>query len=197
MAIAGAVIGAGTAIYSISSAEKQKKDARSQQRDAQRAIDEFNQQELINPYTGLTVSTEQADLDTETNLSRHATSIDALQRGGVRTVMAGLPTLNQQNILLQRSISADLDKQEKERQLLLAQGEDKIQSLRENREMGALAGFGSQLQAARQDYVSGNTNLASGVLGAGSMLSKTNWGNVSKEWKDIFGIKSGGDGADV
>ena len=196
MAIAGAVISAGVATYSIVSSENQKKKARQQERDAQKSLEEFQQQDLVNPYEALRVSTVGADQQTNALLSQNATSVDALQRGGARTVIGGLPILTQRNILLQNQISADLDRQQAQNAQLYAQGQDKVQSLRENREMGALLGYGQQLQTARQDYVSGNTNLASGVLSAGSMLSQTNWGDVSQEWKDIFG-GAGDGGTDV
>lgn len=191
MAIAGAVIAAGTATYSIVSAENQKKKARQQERDAQNAINDFNQQDLINPYEGLRVSTIGAENQTNAFLSQNATSVDALQRGGARTVMGVIPSLTQQNILLQNQISADLDRQQTQNQQLYAQGQDKVQSLRENREMSALLGYGQQLQTARQDQVSANTNMTSGLLAAGSVLGKTDWGAVKGEWNSIFG--SGGD----
>lgn len=164
MAIAGAALSVGMAGYQIYNAEQQKKEAKN-------ALDDFVQQELTNPFADLTVSTLAADQQTEANLSRYATSVDALQRGGARG-MSQLSQLNDTNVFLQNMISADLDKQDKQRQILQAQGEEKITALQEQREQSALLGLGQQYQTARQDSSSGLMNLMGGAMTLGTSIQQ-------------------------
>lgn len=163
-AITSAVIAVGTAGYQIYNAEKQKSDAKD-------AINDFQRQDLNNPFKNIQISTLKSEQQTEANNVNFATSVDALQRSGTRGVLAGIPRINQQNVLLQNLISADLDKQDKERQVLIARGEENIRAIREGRESKALAGLGQQLQTARQDSATGISNLVSGGLALGSALN--------------------------
>jgi len=160
-AVTSAVIAAGTAGYQIFSAERQKKEAKE-------AIENFERQDLDNPFKNIQISTLKAEQQTEANNVNLATSVDALQRAGTRGVLGGIPRINQQNILLQNLISADLERQDVERSRLIAQGEARIQGIQENRENLALQGLGQQLQTARQDSATGIANLASGILAFGS-----------------------------
>ena len=133
----------------------------------------FQRQEFINPYEDIQVSTLQADQQTDSNLSNTASSVDALRRGGTRTVLGGIPRVNESGILLQNMISQDLEKQDLERSYKIAQGEEDIRAMREQREQGALLGLGQPLQVGRQDSASGLTNLVSGGLALGSSLYPT------------------------
>lgn len=162
-AVTSAVIGVASAGYQIYNAEKQKSDAK-------KAINNFQRQDLDNPYKDIQISTVKSEQQTEANNVNFATSVDALQRGGTRAVITGIPRINQQNILLQNIISADLDRQDKERQRLIARGEENIRAIRENRETRALGGLGQQLQTASQDSASGVSNLVSTGLSLGSEL---------------------------
>jgi hypothetical protein len=163
-AVTSAVVAVGTAGYQIYNAEKQKKDAKD-------AIKAFNSQELNNPYENIRISTLKSDQQTQANLSSFATSVDTLQRGGSRTVLAGLPKINEANIALQNQISSDLEKQDIQRDILIARGEAEIRNIREGREQLALQGLGQQLQTARQDSANGVVNLVSGALSLGSALN--------------------------
>lgn len=167
-AVTSAVVAVGAAGYQIYNAEKQKKDAKD-------ALKDFNQQELSNPFENLKISTLATDRQREAALSQSASSIDALQRGGTRSVLAGVPKLSESNILLQNLISEDIERQEQQRDILIAKGEDRIQTLREQRELGALQGIGQQLQTARQDSANGVVNAVSGALAVGSALNQSDF----------------------
>lgn len=177
-AITGAAIAVGTAGYQIYNAEKQKKEAK-------KAIEDFDRQDLDNPYANIQISTIKAQQQTEANNINFATSIDALQRGGSRTLLGGIPKINQSNILLQNLISSDLERQDIERQKLIAQGEERIRAIREKREVNALQGLGQQLQTARQDEITGISNLVTGGLALGSAI-KNATKKDTKDTDDIF-----------
>ena len=133
-------------------------------------IENFNRQELVNPYENISVSTLKSDQQTDANLSNVATSVDALQRGGTRAVLGGIPRINESNILLQGLISQDLEQQDINRDLLIAKGEQEITGIRENREINALQGLGQQLQTARQDTMSGISNAITSGLSISNAL---------------------------
>ena len=169
-AVTSAVIAGGTAVA-------QTVSGISNTRRAKNAIDNFQRQELKNPFESVQISTLKADQQTEANLVNFASSVDALQRGGVRAVTGALPRLNQQNVLLQNLISQDLQRQDVERQRLIARGEERIQGIQERREEAALQGLGQQLQTGRQDTFSGLFNLASAGLSFGSAVNNGGGGS--------------------
>lgn len=166
-AITGTALAVGSAAYMIANAEKQKKDSK-------RAISEVKRQDLVNPFEDVAISTEKSDQQTDAALSSMATSVDALQRGGTRAILGGMPRLQESNILLQNIISADLDEKAKARDMAIAQGEVRNQAIQENREQLAIQGLGQQLQTARQDSATGITNLLSGVLAGSSAINSQN-----------------------
>ena len=164
MAIAGAVVAVGTAGYQVYQAEEAKSAS-------EEGIRNFNSQSLENPYKDISISTVGSDQQTDANLSNFATSVDALQRGGTNAVLGGIPRLTESNILLQNRISAEIDEQDKRREVLVARGEENIRAIREGREALALQGLGQQLQTARQDSASGVFNLVSGGLSLASAIN--------------------------
>ena len=162
-AVTAGVIAGGTAIA-------QTVSGISNARKAQKAIDNFQRQELKNPFENIRISTLKSDQQTEANNVNLATSVNALQRAGTRAILGGLPRINQQNILLQQQISQDLERQELERQRLIASGEERIRAIQEGREERALQGLGQQLQTGRQDTFSGLKNLTSATLAFGGAI---------------------------
>lgn len=138
---------------------------------AQDAIDNFKPQELTNPNKAIQLNTLKSEQQTKANNINLATSVDALQRGGPRTVLAGIPRLTEANILLQDKISQDLAEQEQRRDLLIARGEERIQSLQERREREALLGLGQQLNATNQNIVTGAGDLISSGLALSQSLN--------------------------
>lgn len=163
-----------------------------QQKDAKKALDEFKRQELFNPARDIRLSTLKADQQTEANVSNMATSVDALQRTGARGVLGGLPSLSEQNILVQNSISQDLENQDVNRSYQIAEGEERLRAIREQREAGAILGLGNQLQTGRQDQATSTTNLASSLLSFGDALYRTNTSEDSetKGFTGTFGSNS-------
>jgi len=162
-------ISLGKGIYDMYKAEQDKKAL-------QKEIDDYERQELVNPYKNVSISTLKADQMTDANLSNMATSVDALQRGGTRAVLGGLPKLNEQSISLQNLISQDLENQDLKRQYSIAQGEERIRQIREERDAQNLLGLGQGLQVARQDSQSAFNNIISSGLSIDSAL------NTDKTW---------------
>jgi hypothetical protein len=164
MPIPFAAIGAGLGLVS---SVDQFFSSRKSQKDAEEALNNFRRQELINPYEDIQISRLKSEQQTDANLSNMATSVDALQRTGARGVLAGLPMLNDATTFLQGKISEDLEQQDVNRSMLIAQGEERIRQVREARELGAIQGLGNQAQVGRQDAASATTNFATSLLALG------------------------------
>lgn len=163
MATGAGIASTGLGIFqTVSSMSRAKK--------AEEAIKNFKRQELINPFKNIQISTLKSDQETEANLSRFATSVDTLQRGGTRAVFSGLPKITESNILLQNLISQDLEKQDLDRSFAIAEGEEDIREIQENREINALLGLGQSLQTGRQDAMSGISNIFSSGMALTSAL---------------------------
>lgn len=144
--------------------------AQSQQREARRALENFRRQELVNPSRDIRLSTMKSEQQTDANLSNTATSIDAIQRTGARGVIGAVPRLSENNILLQQQISQDIADQEVRREFAIAEGEERLRNIREQREMNAILGLGQQVQVGRQDAQSAMASGISSLMAGGRAL---------------------------
>ncbi|MFK5981448.1 MAG: hypothetical protein QM499_00925 [Flavobacteriaceae bacterium] len=164
MALVGGIVAAGTSIYSIAESEKQKGEAKD-------AINAFNRQDLVNPFESIKIDTTAEDLALDKSLSSQATSVEALQRGGTRTVLGGVPKLQESSVLLNNQILASINQKAAKRDYAIANAELRNTALQERREEQALQGLGQAYQTARQDTVTGVTNALSGGLAIASAIN--------------------------
>ena len=169
--IAGGALTAGTGIFQAIGAGKRA-------REAQKAIEEYDRQELTNPYANLQVSTAGADLQRADIARSVSTFADNAALGGSRAVLGLLPNVLQQQIGQEQKIAADLDQQYIQNTQLAAQGAGMVQQMQERREEGDLAGYGQALQTARQERANGMNTIAQGAMGviggaAGGLFGKT------------------------
>lgn len=135
-------------------------------------IENFKEQELLNSAKDITISTLKSDQQTEANLQNVSTIVEALRKTGARGLASTLPELNASSILLQERISSDLDIQDRENQIRVAQFQQRITAIREARERSALQGLGQQLQTQRQDAFSGLNNVFTGIGALGVATEK-------------------------
>lgn len=134
---------------------------------AKRALEDFQRQELKNVTEGLRVSTLGAELQTQEAQRRFATSVDALRSGGVRGLVGGLGQQEQLQQRQQQQIAADLDRQQREIEIMRAQEEANIRAMQEQRESAQIAGLGSEMAAGARSVQAGLGGLAStGIAGA-------------------------------
>ena len=136
---------------------------------AKKALENFQRQELKNVTEGMRVSTLGAELQTQEAQRRFATGVEALRSGGVRGVVGGLGTMEQQQQQMQRQISADLDQQQQQIEQLAAQDEANIRAMQEQRDSSQIAGLGSEIAAGRQAVNAGLTGLAQTGLSLATM----------------------------
>jgi len=133
-------------------------------RKARQAIEDFERQELRNEADDLRVSTLGAELQTEEAQRRFATSVDALQAGGVRGLVGGLGRVEEAAGLVQRRISADLDRQQAAIQQMQLREDQQIRMMREERESQQLGALYSDQQAGRQMVASGLGQIGSAAM---------------------------------
>jgi hypothetical protein len=169
-----AAAGAATAISGAARAKRAKK-----------ALQNFKRQEL-SQTEGLRVSTLGAELQTEAALQRQATSVDALQAGGVRGLVGGLGRVEAAQGQQQRQISADLDRQQMQIERMQFQEAQSLRQMQESRENFQIGALMSEQQAGQQAVTAGLTQIGSAAMSGLTSMD-------SMQAKDPFvggGVKS-------
>lgn len=136
---------------------------------AKKALENYQRQELRNVTEGLRVSTLGAEMQTEEAQRRFATTVEALQSGGVRGLVGGLGAAEQAQQQLQQNISADLDRQQQQIETMKAEDESRIRQMTEARQTSEIAGLGQEVAAGRQLVNSGISGLAQTGMAAFTM----------------------------
>lgn len=147
-------------------------EGRSMQRKAQSLIDNFEWQDLTNPYENQQVSTLGSDLRTEQANITTATNVEALRSGGNRAIVGGLGRVQAQNNTLNRDIASDLDKQQKQIDFAKSGQDVRNQSMIEKRQGDELAGYGQMLGMGQQMKFGGMTD----ILNTAGYVAQTDMG---------------------
>ena len=150
---------------------------------AQEAIDNYKRQELTNPYEGLQVSTLGADRQREDLARSISTMANNSIMGGSRAILGLAPQMLAQQNQQEAQIMANLDEQEKQRQQMIARGNEMVQNMQENREQNDLMGLGNALNTARQEKMNGLNNLVQTGVGVAKLGSEV-------AFKNMFGNKT-------
>lgn len=167
--VAVAAVGLGTSVY-------QTIDAKKKQKEAEKAAQDYQRQQLKNPYENLQVSTLGAELQQQNLNNQVAAATDVLRSGGSRAVLGGLPTIYDSIIQSNQQIAAGLDQQYNQNQQLAAQGNAMVQNMTEQRERDDLLGIGNAINTAKQEYNQGLSNTIkslSNVASAASTIPKS------------------------
>ena len=139
--------------------------------DARRALDQYQRQGLKNITEGMRVSTLGAELQTQEAQRRFASSVDALRAGGIRGVVGGLGQQEQQMQMIQQQISADLDKQQAQIDMMRAEDEARMRAMQEARETQEIAGLGTEMAMGKEQMFSGIGDIASVGMNAMAMAA--------------------------
>lgn len=163
----GFAVSAGMGGLQMAKANKEKKAA-------QKAIEGYKRQDLVNPANGLQVSTLGADRQREDIARTMATYGNLASMGGSRAIAGLLPNLVAQQNSQEAQIAAGLDEQQARIEQMKAQGQLGIMNMQEQRENADLAGMGIQLDLAnaraaesRNAMIGGITNGLTNVASAG------------------------------
>jgi len=184
-AVTGAVIGGVSALGGAYQAIQGAKQAR----DAQNALNNLPIPDLQNAYAGQQVSQLGANLQREEGARQFATGVDALRSGGIRGIVGGLGQLNEQQNLQNRQIGANLDEQQKQINMSIAEDDARIRAMKESRYQGNVAALSSQISAGRQQEMQGIHGAIQGAASGAQMYqqgkymnaltSQANKGNIS------------------
>lgn len=165
MGLASAGISTGLGIYGAIKGAKE-------QRDAEKAMNEYQRQELNNIYENAQVSTLGADLQREEQARLASSQVNALQGAGTRALVGGLGRVETGNQMVNQKIGANLDEQQKAIDQMTAEDQARIRSMQEARENADINALSSQYQSGKQDM---NMGLGNIVQGFGSMSNQMNF----------------------
>lgn len=160
---AASVLGAGFGIYQSIQGAKER-------RNAERALNDYQRQELTNVAEGQQVSTLGSDLQRQEQARLASGQIGALQEGGTRSMIGGLGRVEAGNQRVMQQTGADLDMQQKQIDQMRAEDDVRIRNMQENREIGDLSALSSQAQAGKQDMYSGFGNIVQAAGGIQNSL---------------------------
>lgn len=142
--IATLAISAASTSYSISKAEKERKEAARRTQE----LENYDRQELTNPNQDIQLSTLGADRQREDLARSMAGVAGQASQGGSRAILGITPALMQQQIAQNAQIATELDRQEFGRQQAIAQGNTIVQGMYEQREQQDIAGLGNAINVA-------------------------------------------------
>lgn len=142
-------------------------EGRKMQKQAQSAINNFEWQELNNPYKDLQVSTLGSELRQEQANITTAGNVEALRSGGTRALVGGLGRVQAQNNMVSREIAANLDEQQKTIDYAGAQDDVRKRDMIENRQANELAGYGQMMNVGMGMKYAGIGNIQGALQAEG------------------------------
>jgi hypothetical protein len=161
MPLIGMAVSAGMGGLQMAQANKAKKDA-------QKNIDGFKRQDLVNPANELQVSALSADRQREDIARTMATYGNLAAMGGSRAIAGLLPNLISQQNSQEAQIAAGLDQQQSQIDQIKANSQLAILNMQEKRDNADLEGLGTQLDLANARGLEAKntfgTNLANGAM---------------------------------
>ncbi len=183
-AITGAVIGAGTAAYSISKSIKEGQEKKA----AARAIENSKAPELQNVADGLQVSTEGSDLQREEQARNSSNQVQAAQEAGTRGVIGSVGKIAAQNQKVAAETGANLDAQKKEIEQLKAQDKLSQRGINEDRFRGKLSALSSQYNSAAQNQ---QQAMGNAIQGTGMLVGSLSKIPTKKSTPDVVDDETG------
>jgi hypothetical protein len=156
-AITTTAIGAATAGFQIYQGIKQGNEAK-------KLMNEFDPQDLENVFKDLQISTVGSDLLREEAGRTSASLVDASRNAGVRGVFGAIPKIAAQNNSQNRQAQSYLDDQMQRREYAIAQDNQRIQGMQEQRDNAQLAGIGQLQQTSQQNVFSGIRGVANSAI---------------------------------
>ena len=178
--IATLAISAASTAYSISRAEKERKEAARRTQE----LENYDRQDLTNPYQDMQVSTLGADRQREDLARSTANVAGQAAQGGSRAILGITPALMQQQITQNAQIASGLDQQEFARQQAIAQGNMGIQGMYEQREQQDIAGLGNAINVANFQAQNNMDNAIKTGLTGLKMASEMDWKKKSEDTPD-------------
>lgn len=153
-------IGAGLGLF-------QAITGKNNERDAERALNNYERQSLDNAYKNIQISTLGSDIQREESQRNAASLFDVLQGGGVRGIVGGIPKVVGSLNNVNQQIAKDIDQQFINREYAIAGDNARIEGMIENRDNQNIAALSSQANAGRQDFFNGLMGIGSAATAVG------------------------------
>lgn len=144
---------------------------RKMQKEGERFVENFEWQDLQNPYESLSVSTLGSDLMQEQTNIGSASSVEALRNAGTRGVLGGLGRVEANRNLVNAQTASNLDTQQKEIDRLAASQDVANQNLMEKRQTDELAGYGQMINVGMGMKNQGMADIVNGLGAAGQAMA--------------------------
>jgi hypothetical protein len=129
---------------------------------------------------------------------RFSQNVDTLRSGGIRGVIGGLQSANDQAKQTDLEVAADYDKQENDIAQMAAEDDARIRSMQEQRYQNNVAALSSQVNAGKQQMWSGVQGALQGAASGVQMDMQQNQfdkmlksGNQFSSSKNPFNANSG------
>lgn len=151
----------------------------------EKAINNYDRQELKNPYEDLQVSRKGTDLALQENAQNSANMVEAMQGGGINGL--GMLSQIQSNTNdLNQQVTANLDQQYINNENKKAEGEAMVMQMQERREEGDLAGLGNAMATAQN-----NSNQAFSSAINGAMTGAMSVAGMAQNQQMLNNMKGG------
>lgn len=145
--------------------------ARKREKKAQKALENLPIPELNNAFKNQQVSTIGADLRKQEAGRNSASAIGALRGGGARAIIGGIGKVQANNNQVNAEIGANLDEQQKDINMNIAQDETNLRGYKEDRYRSDVSALSSQLNSAINDKKQGIGNAIKGAYGIGGSMN--------------------------
>lgn len=149
---------------------KKMKEGKAMQREGRAGIENFEWEDLTNPYENLQVSTAGAEMRMDEAARVTATATQAARSGGTRGIVGSLGRIQAQNNLVNRDIAANIDEQQKSIDMAAAQDDTQTRAMIESRQANELAGYGQMMNVGMDMKYQGYAD----VMAAGNSQSQHN-----------------------
>lgn len=151
------------------------KKGKQMERAGQQGIDNFEWQDLANPYKDLAISTAGTDLATDNLATNTATAVNALRSGGTRGVVGGVGRVQANANQVNKELAANLDMQQKNKDFAAAGQDVNNQNTMDIRQGNELAGYGNMMDVGMDMQTNGMGDLvaAGGAIDSFAMSALT------------------------
>ena len=153
------------------------------QRKANKAIDNYERQDLDNAFENIQINTLESDIFKEEGQRFNAMALDNLRSGGVRSVIGGVPMLQAGSNLRDQEGRNYLGNKIEKREYGIAYDNARIRQMQERREELDLAGLGQKLDVMRNQMWNGL-----GSIGSAGMFLANNFTGEPRRPKNLTAV---------
>jgi hypothetical protein len=158
-----AIATAATAVASVGIGTAKFFQGRKMQKDGEKFIENFEWQDLENPFQNQQVSTLGSDYMQEQSNIGSATAVNALREGGQRALVGGLGRVEAARNEMNRNVATGLDAQQQAINTDIARQAAFNQTVIEKRQGDELAGYGQMMNVGMGLQSQGMTDAINGL----------------------------------